>query len=615
MRHEMRLFHAGRVVADAEPTDPRGRIRRSWAQRIADGRVPSLAPRHEIRAAVDAPDEASSVGVLYLYDPIDAWFGVTATDLVAAVAQLGDVDRIELHINCPGGDVFDAIAFLNTLRQHPAPVDAIVDGLAASAASFIAAGCDTCAMAPNSQMMVHDAWGICIGAADDMRQMGDMLDKVSDNIADIYATKSGGTAADWRAVMVAEAWYSDAEAVEAGLADRVLGADEDAGVAEPADPEPEPEPATADNLYDLSAFTYSGRGLAPAPAMPGSIAAAVAAQPQEEAMPPTQPDPTAAAPPAAPPTTSTGMPPSLRGNARPARPSDAIQTPEQFYEAMAGLNGGRQLSPEIRNALSDITQTAVGADVNAPEWVGEIWQANPYERVIVPLVNGPALTKFKATGWKWTTKPAMAAYAGDKEDVTSNQPATDPVNITASRLAGAHDIDRAMVDFDNPEFWQGYYDAMTESYKMLSDKAAYDAMVAGATADATPDLGDGFLAALASGLVSLGTLNPTSTFAIANPTDLATWILGTTNLDVPAFLTLLGINPERIVPYDQVAAGHVLVGTRPAFEYRELGPTPIRVDAVNIAAGGVDAGAFGYYSTNVRRATGLQYVTITAPEA
>lgn len=200
------------------------------------------------RAQVEA-----GVGVLHIDDVIDSWggqWGISARDFNAALTDLGDVSSIRLHINSPGGEVWEGIAMLNALRRHPAPVTAVVDALAASAASFIAAGADEVVMGRNSEMMIHDAWGIAMGPAGDMHAMGDRLDQVSNNIASVYAAKSGGTAADWRPAMLAETWYTAEEAVAAGLADRVEAAAQDTG------------PAAA---FDLSVFRHAGRAQAPAP--------------------------------------------------------------------------------------------------------------------------------------------------------------------------------------------------------------------------------------------------------------------------------------------------------------------------------------------------------------
>jgi ATP-dependent Clp endopeptidase proteolytic subunit ClpP len=212
------------------------------------------AERTPIKAEIPAVDVGEKVATIRLYDPIDSWgemWGVSAKEFVAALDEVPeDVEEIRLHINSPGGDVFDGLAILNALRNHPARTVAIVDGIAASAASFVAVGCDEVIMARNSELMIHDAWGICAGNAADMQSMAEMLAKNSDNIAAIYAEKAGGDLAVWRAAMQAETWYLAQEAVDIGLADKV-------------DQNRRTDAAKA--LHDLTIFTYAGRSEAPAP--------------------------------------------------------------------------------------------------------------------------------------------------------------------------------------------------------------------------------------------------------------------------------------------------------------------------------------------------------------
>lgn len=205
--------------------------------------------------------QSGEVAKLYLYDEI-SWFGVTAADFVGELSALNDV---ELHVNSPGGDVFEGLAMLNSLRAHPGKVTAIVDGIAASAASFLLMGADEVVMRPNTELMIHDAWGLCLGNEEDMRDTADRLAKVSDNIADIYAKRAGGELAEWRATMRAEKWYSPDEAVSAGLADRVDGGTGDSNLAfdlskfkaraEPA------EPAQVEELeWSAAAFLEALKG-------------------------------------------------------------------------------------------------------------------------------------------------------------------------------------------------------------------------------------------------------------------------------------------------------------------------------------------------------------------
>lgn len=158
---------------------------------------------------------------LYVYDVIGGWDN-DASEFVQAVHAI-DSKAIDLHINSPGGFVYDAVSMFEALKSHPASVSVHVDGLAASAASFLAQAGDSVEIAKAGRMMIHDAQGVGIGSPADMREYADLLDAVSDDIAGYYADRAGGKPAAWRAAMTATTWYSAAQAVEAGLADRIAG--------------------------------------------------------------------------------------------------------------------------------------------------------------------------------------------------------------------------------------------------------------------------------------------------------------------------------------------------------------------------------------------------------
>lgn len=222
-------------------------------------------PRAGIRASVLPKTDDDGVAEILLYDPIDSWggdWGVSAKEFAQALTDLDDgVKEIRLRINSPGGEVWEAIAILNSLKTHDARVVAIVDGLAASAASVLACAADETIMRPHSQLMIHDAWGLCVGNAALMRDTGARLDKISDTLAEVYAEKSGETAKTMRKAMLAETWYSAEEAVAAGLADRV------------EDLEPAADAGADAARFDLTVFAHAGRGDAPAPMLPAASAA------------------------------------------------------------------------------------------------------------------------------------------------------------------------------------------------------------------------------------------------------------------------------------------------------------------------------------------------------
>lgn len=190
-----------------------------------------------------------------LYDEIGGWFGTEARAFAEEISDL-DVDALTVRVNSPGGDVWDGLAIMNSLRRHTARVTVVVEGIAASAASFIAVGgADELVMAPHSEMMIHDAIGLCIGNAEDMERMKSDLDRESDNIAAIYARRAGTAAEEWREAMRAESWFTAEEAVETGLADRV---DED-------EPEDQLSPTARSRSRVMASFKYGSRREAPRP--------------------------------------------------------------------------------------------------------------------------------------------------------------------------------------------------------------------------------------------------------------------------------------------------------------------------------------------------------------
>lgn len=217
----MTRFEIDKMLALATAAPSRRAARASW---------------YEVRA------EASRASI-YLYDSIGE-FGVTARDFVGELRAL-DVDTIELRINSGGGSIFDGVAIYQALKDHRARVEVVVDSLAASAASFIAQAGDRVVMQRNATMMIHDGSGMCWGSAKDMRQMADLLDQLSNNIADVYQQRAGGTVEEWRDRMLAETWFTAAQAVEVGLADEVRDSSADNAARQPVAAAAAPEPPAA----------------------------------------------------------------------------------------------------------------------------------------------------------------------------------------------------------------------------------------------------------------------------------------------------------------------------------------------------------------------------------
>jgi hypothetical protein len=117
--------------------------------------------------------------------------------------------------------VFDAVAIHNALKRHEGNVTVWIDGIAASAASYIAMAGDEIVMPENAFLMIHDPSGLVMGTAADMRAMAEALDKVKGSLVAGYAAKSGRDPEDIAALMAAETWFDARDALDAGLATRI----------------------------------------------------------------------------------------------------------------------------------------------------------------------------------------------------------------------------------------------------------------------------------------------------------------------------------------------------------------------------------------------------------
>lgn len=206
-------------------------------QLLADNRQ-TEGRRFEVRAAADGTDEVE----VFLYDAIvddelqaEWWGGVAPEPFVKALRGI-TAGTIHLRINSPGGSVFAARTMETALREHKARIVVHIDGLAASAATFVAMAGDEIIVSKGSMFMIHKAWTYAWGNADDLAKTAALLDKIDGTLVETYVDRTGASAeavAEW---MSAETWFTAAEAVEHGFADKI------------AEAEPKPETQAQWNL-------------------------------------------------------------------------------------------------------------------------------------------------------------------------------------------------------------------------------------------------------------------------------------------------------------------------------------------------------------------------------
>ena len=171
---------------------------------------------------------------IFIYSEVGG-FDVNAQSFINELREVKD-KNLNVHINSLGGSVFDGMAIYNALKNHKKKVITKVEGIAASIASVIAMAGDTIEMAENSLFMIHNPFTMAGGDAGELRKTADILDKIRDEIANIYASNSGQDVETLVGLMNTETWFNASETIDNGFANEVTKA------------------IKVENSYDLSKF-------------------------------------------------------------------------------------------------------------------------------------------------------------------------------------------------------------------------------------------------------------------------------------------------------------------------------------------------------------------------
>ena len=164
-------------------------------------------------------NKSSEVADVYLFNDIGT-FGVTAQNFIDEIKEYEDTE-LNIHINSLGGEVFEGMAIYSIIQRRKAKTTVYIEGIAASIASVIALAADEVIMSENSLLMIHNAWGGTQGEAKDMRKQAKILDKITNEIAEVYVKKSGIPYNEVIRMMDEETWLTAEEAVALGLVDSI----------------------------------------------------------------------------------------------------------------------------------------------------------------------------------------------------------------------------------------------------------------------------------------------------------------------------------------------------------------------------------------------------------
>jgi HK97 family phage prohead protease len=269
-------------------------------------------------------------------------------------------------------------------------------------------------------------------------------------------------------------------------------------------------------------------------------------------------------------------------------------------------------------ALADVVPADdAGTGFLRPSWIGELWRASQSRRPFIELLGTPKpLTSLKVEGWQWDVEPQVVDYAGNKSAVTGNEVSTKPAFADAKRKAGGWDVDRIYVDLGSPGIIEALFEAATEDYRRKTEASVAADLVAGAsTAPAATSL-TGALVALGFAATQLGA----SISGVGFGADVWTAFTGLTRDEVPWWLgsgdsinigtTEGNVGGLKLFYSPGLAATQVLGLDSRAATYYEVDP-PIRVQAVDVANGGIDLGVFGYHALIINDARAVIKTTVT----
>tara|TARA_Y100000592_G_scaffold2155_1_gene3374 strand:- start:16341 stop:17387 length:1047 start_codon:yes stop_codon:yes gene_type:complete len=179
-------------------------------------------------------NESAETADIFIYSEVGG-YDVNAQKFIEELKGLKD-KNLNIHINSLGGSVFDGMAIYNALKNHKKKVTTKVEGIAASIASVIAMAGDSIEMAENSLFMIHNPFTMAGGDASELRKTADILDKIRDEIANIYASKSEQDVDTLIGLMNVETWFNASETIDSGFANEITKA------------------VKVENSYDLTKF-------------------------------------------------------------------------------------------------------------------------------------------------------------------------------------------------------------------------------------------------------------------------------------------------------------------------------------------------------------------------
>lgn len=423
----------------------------------------------------------------------------------------------------------------------------------------------------------------------------------------------------------------------------LLAAEDTFDAPEPGDRTPAHVELTAESLpEDITVYTPEGNAVytpeadSPAEDIPegGSTVTATATEPGQATAP--------------------AVPSTLLATAPGAQVEQITKAYElgTIFASIAAVKAGAPDKYEAETllaALSDIKVNTTGGLTTAnsgviqPAWVGKVWQGRSYARRFMDLVvHGFGINVSGRKGWKLDQGTGLVQpWAGNKTAIASGTGSTSVISATRRAYGWAADFAREFWDLDGgQEVVAAFIQGVVDSYAKITDLDALADILGAASGsvnqttgvitadksniDAVPtDYPAQYSAAMGVVIDAIDAVTDADDdpgFVLVNS---AAWRqLRFTPKDlVPEYVTFAvrgdgtgsgdGVTVKRAPDAAFATAGFdntapaVVAGASTAIEFREQGETPINLEALDIARGGIDKAVIGYLETFVVRPESL----------
>ncbi|RPE75202.1 MULTISPECIES: hypothetical protein [unclassified Frondihabitans] len=303
----------------------------------------------------------------------------------------------------------------------------------------------------------------------------------------------------------------------------------------------------------------------------------------------------------------------------------ASVVPTKATSVFEALRAARKGDDTLLAALADIKTSGAGAlpgaGVVQPAWLGEIWTEKTYERKFWSLVKNGNLTNMDEKGFVLdAAEPLVQPYSGNKASVPTGTGTTSLVSSEFQRWAVAVDIAREFFDIPgNNEVIDAFLKRFFSDYAKVTDKWALQKFYAAAGTAVPVASGqhveyNDSITKLITAVDSLDDTDVEPSFVIVAP-DVFKELRFTPKDKVPEYITFSANRQDGTADGVQVlrdkfgvlGAGEVLVGAHDAAHLNELpGASPLTVDAIDIARGGIDKAVHGYSQSLIEYADGFQ---------